>query len=118
MRGPTDPQAPGIGVAEYGAALPGRRSERLPGLEPGLDQSLNFPGEVTRTDRTAAEVAASRYRDNGMESEALDARCRAERQPRVHHRQGRDERDPVRGHHARDVLVEREAMLQGVDGAF
>ncbi len=63
------PQAPGIGVAEYGAALPGRRSERLPGLEPGLDQSLNFPGEVTRTDRTAAEVAASRYRDTGMESD-------------------------------------------------
>jgi hypothetical protein len=27
MRGPTDPQAPGIGVAEYGAALPGRRSD-------------------------------------------------------------------------------------------
>ncbi|HXL17408.1 MAG TPA: hypothetical protein VN961_07805 [Streptosporangiaceae bacterium] len=53
--------------------MPGRRSERLPGLEPGLDQSLNFPGEVTRTDRTAAEVAASRYRGTGMESNPDEA---------------------------------------------
>ena len=64
--GPADPDPSCVGVAEHGPALPRRRAERLPWLQPGLNQSLDLPGEVPGPNRPAAEIASRGDRHSGL----------------------------------------------------
>src|SRR6185436_14900060 len=65
VRGPAVAQVAGIGLAEELAAAPRGGAERLPRLQPGVDEPLDLPGELVGPERAAAEVGAGRDPDAG-----------------------------------------------------
>src|SRR3989454_2994718 len=114
-----------------------RGRERLPRLEARFDERLDLPGEMVRSQGSAAKIRAGRdpYAGSVSEADALDrplppmrdsfppfvadepGQCRRlrERGPRSKDRQGGHEERPLTGHLCDRVRVEFESVLEGID---
>ena len=118
-----------IGLAKELAAAPGRRGERLPGLQTRRDQLLDLPRELVGPRRAATEIGPGRDRDARgpvREADALRALAggRGSRRPRRtagRRRRGTSpttegprasRRGTCRSAMAAHTAVEHEAVLQ------